>query len=170
MESLYEIDKKVANLLMDEFDEKYVDEETGEVNEELARQDLDALEMERNEKLENIALFIKNLNGEITLLKQEETALSTRRKAKENKVERLKQYVSNSMQTFGDLKIETPRVALSFRKSESVVVEDSSLLEPRYLKEKIEYSADKTLIKRELKAGNVVLGARLVENNNLQIK
>lgn len=168
MESLYEIDKKVANLLMDEFDEKYVDEETGEVNEELARQDLDALEMERNEKLENIALFIKNLNGEITLLKQEETALSTRRKAKENKVERLKQYVSNSMQTFGDLKLETPRVALSFRKSESVLVEDSSLLEPRYLK--VEYSADKTLIKRELKAGNVVPGARLVENNNLQIK
>jgi len=79
MESLYEIDKKVANLLMDEFDEKYVDEETGEVNEELARQDLDALEMERNEKLENIALFIKNLNGEITLLKQEETALSDRK-------------------------------------------------------------------------------------------
>lgn len=56
--NLYEID-----LAIEEAFTQAVDPETGEVNDEYMAQ-LDALEMERDRKVENIACFIKNLKAD----------------------------------------------------------------------------------------------------------
>ena len=75
--SLYHIDQAILAL---------VDPETGEIMDGEA---FDQLQMERETKLENIALWIKNLKAENAAIRQEEKALAERRKAGENKVERI---------------------------------------------------------------------------------
>ena len=57
---------------------------------------------------------------------------------------------------------------ISFRKSESVEIDNVEELEDRFKRVKVE--ADKTAIKQAIKSGKEVKGARLVENNNLQIR
>lgn len=163
--SLYEIDKAVVTVLDDGL---VFNEETGEIV--FDADNLDALETERNAKLEGVALYIKSLEAEADAIKAEEKALAERRAVREKKAERLRRYLSDSMQALGDTKLETARVALSFRKSESVVIEDQSALPVEFIKVKMTETPDKVAIKKAIKSGTEVAGAALVENKNLQIK
>ena len=71
MRALYEIDNDILNC---------VDEETGEI---LDFEKLNSLQMERDKKIEGVALYIKQLNAEAALIREEEKALAERRKRKE---------------------------------------------------------------------------------------
>ncbi len=87
--TLYEIDKNIEQLA------NAVDPETGEL---LVDNDaLDALMMERESKIENIACYVKNLAADVKALKDEETALAERRKATEKKAERLRDYLDYAL-------------------------------------------------------------------------
>lgn len=163
MASLYELDQAVLAVL----DNGLVfDEETGEI---LWDEDnFNQLEIERKDKLESVALYIKSLDAEASAIRAEEKALAERRSIKEKKVERLRSYLSYSMECFGDRKLETPRVAIGFRKSEAVEIEDEALIPQNWIRYKP--SIDRAGIKKALKAGEYVHGAQLVERQNLQIK
>lgn len=163
--SLYEIDKAVVTVLDDGL---VFDEETGEII--FDEDNLDALETERNAKLEAVALFVKSLEAEAAAMREEERKLAERRGRNERKAERLRKYIADSMQRFGDTNLETARVSLGFRRSESVEVVDQTALPVEFLKVKMTETADKAAIKKALKAGQQVAGAQLVENKNLQIK
>ena len=154
MAALYEIDAAIMAC---------IDSETGEV---IESEKLDALLMERSRKLEGVALWIKNLESDAAAIKAERDALDKRMKAAESKVKSLREWLKNSLecQTF-----ETARVRVSFRKSESTEI-DESMLDRKWCKEKITYIPDKTAIKNAIKAGQTVAGARLVVNQNIQIK
>ena len=67
-------------------------------------------------------------------------------------------------------KFETPKVKLSYRKSDSVEVSDINLLPKEYVKEKVELSADKTALKKDIKSGKEINGAKIVTNLNMQVK
>lgn len=155
MSSLYDIDSRILNL---------TDKETGEILDEQA---FEALQMERNEKLENIALWVKNLTSEAEALKAEEKAFAEREKAARNKAESLKRYLDSALK---GQKFNTTKVAISYRKSTSVDVLDVEKLPEAYRKTVTTVSADKTAIGLALKAGELVDGATLVEKNNLSIK
>ena len=101
-------------------------------------------------------------------LKAEEAALAERRKKKENKAEALKTYLANAMLAVGKDKLETSKVALSFRRSQSVEITDESLIPEEFMKYKP--TVDKAGVKAALKDGAFIPGASLVDNNNLQIK
>lgn len=155
MSSLYTINQEILNC---------VDLETGEITD---FDKFEALQMERNEKLENIALWVKNLLSEAEALKAEEKAFAERRKAAENKAESLKRYLDSALK---GQKFNTTKVAISYRKSTSVDVQDVEKLPEAYRKTVTTVSADKTAISAALKAGELVDGATLVEKNNLSIK
>lgn len=167
--NLYELDNSIIELLENGFNEASIDKETGEIDFNKASQFLDELQIERKTKLENIALFIKNLESEADAIKQEEQNLKARREAKEKKIDKLRDYLSQSMLMFGELKFETPRVAMSFRTSKIVEVNEE-ILDKQYFKEKIEYSVDKKAIKEAIANGIEVAGACINEKKNLQIK
>lgn len=155
MSSLYEINQEILNC---------VDLETGEILDEQA---FEALQMERNEKLENIALWVKNLTSEAEALKAEEKAFYDRRKAAESKAESLKRYLDTALR---GQKFNTTKVAISYRKSTAVEV-DETKLSASWLREiPASYVVDKLEITKALKAGELVDGATLVEKNNLSIK
>ena len=163
--SLYQIDNAVLTVLEDGL---VFDEETGEIL--FDPDNLDELEVERNAKLEAVALFIKSLEAESAAMSEEERKLAERRGRNDRKAERLRRYLSDSMQRFGDTKLETARVSLGFRRSESVEVIDQAALPVEFIKVKMTETPDKAAIKKALKAGQQVAGAQLVENKNLQIK
>ena len=155
MSSLYEINEAIMNT---------IDLETGEI---IDFEAFEKLQMERTEKLENIALWYKNLQSEAEALKAEEKAFADRRKSAESKAESLKRYLDSAL---NGQKFNTTKVAISYRKSTSVDVQDIEKLPEAYRKTVTTVSADKTAISAALKAGELVDGATLVEKNNISIK
>ena len=156
--TLFELNKAI-----EDFD-LIVDEETGEV---LNIDELDALNLAKDEKIENVCLWIKNLEAEADAIKTEEKNLEARRKSKENKVKSLKGYVAYAL---GGKKFETPRVAVSYRKSESVKIDDDYAIPDKWCELSVLKKPNKKLIKEALKKGEHIAGAELIEKNNLQIK
>lgn len=154
MANLYEIDAQIMEC---------VDCDTGEI---IDVERLEALQMEFDNKVEGIALWIKNLVAEAKMVKEEKDNLAARQKACENKAESLKKYLASAL---GGEKFKTSKVSISYRKSKSVEVEDITLLDDDYLKFK-EPEADKTKIKKALEDGISLEGVSLVEKNNIQIK
>ena len=152
--TLYEIESAIMDC---------VDSDTGEIIDE---DKLTALLMERSDKLEGVALWIKNLESLISALKAEEDALKKRRETATKKVESLKSWLSA---TADYQKFETSRVAVSFRRSEQTVV-DESVIDKKWFKEKITYTPDKSAIKAAIKAGQTIDGAKIIVNQNIQIK
>ena len=150
--NLYEISKKMMAC---------IDAETGEI--EVER--FEALEIERNSKIENIGLWIKNLKAEAEALKNEKMAFAERQKAAENKAESLKKYLGDVL---GGEKFKTEKVAISFRKSKAVEVEDEALIPEKYVE--IQRKVSKKALMDDLKKDVEIDGCHLVENNSIQIK
>ena len=170
MNTLYEIDANIIQLIETGFSMSCVDEETGEIDETRLATYLEALQLDRKTKIENIAMLVKDLEAQAVAIKEEEKKLKARREARERKAERLKEYIKSSMLLQGDQKFETARVSISFRKSKQVVVANPELLTDEYITIKTEQVANKTAIKQALEAGILVEGAMLEERKNLQIK
>lgn len=154
--NLYEIDAAIAEGIE-------VDEDTGEI---LNIEYLDELRMEKNQKIENIACFIKNLDSDAEALKAEIKTLQARMKTKQNKAASLRDYLAGNLD---GQKFESARCAIGWRRSEQVVITDGAELPDEYLRYK-ETEADKTAIKKALKAGIEISGASLETHLNMQIK
>lgn len=161
MRALYEINNDLEALL------SQVDEETGEVL--IDPEALDALLMERTEKLEGVALAVKNIVAEATAIKAEEDALKKRRQALEKKKDGLMKYLSSALD--GE-KLETAKVAVSYRRSVSakVVDEDAFWQNPAEAFVRTKREANIEAIKAVLKDGGIIPGAALVENVSMTIK
>lgn len=155
MASLYEIDQAIMEC---------IDWESGEI---LDAERLDALQMERQEKVESVALWIKNLSSDAIAYKAEKDAFAEREKAALKKIESLKAWLAGALD---GQKFSTWRCAVTFRKSEAVEIEDETLLPPELKTEKITYSPNKTAIKEAIKAGEEIPGCKLVERMNPTIK
>jgi hypothetical protein len=151
---LYEIDEAILSC---------IDAETGEI---LDADKLNALQIEREKKLENVALWIKDLKAEVEALKAEKQAFADRQKAAENKAESLKKWLTEAL---AGEKFKTTKVAVSFRKTKSVEVADIWKLDDSFVKY-AEPTPDKAAIKKAIEAGQEVAGATLVENVSCSVK
>lgn len=152
--TLFEIEQEILSC---------IDMETGEV---IDLEKLDQLEMDRERKIENIALWIKNLLSDAEALKNQKQIFADRQKVAENKAESLKQYLNNYL---AGQKFSTDKVAISFRKSTAVNITDPLQIPKEYLKYS-DPTIDKEAIKKAITQGSVVGGAELVESQNIQIK
>jgi hypothetical protein len=161
MPTLYEIDQAIADTI-----EVYMDQETGELSEE-AFEALEALGELRETKIENVALYYKDILATAEAIKKEADQLTARRKVYENKAEGLKRYLE--MATNGQ-KFETSRVVIRYRRSEAVDIIDEAKIPEEYLTVKVTETPNKKLIKDAIKAGQAVTGAILTERQNIQIK
>lgn len=174
MANLYDIDERLSTLIEEAFDVE--DGVIFDNDEELAKR-IDEVALDLDKKIENIGLYIKNLEADVEALKKEEDNLKARRKSAENKIEGLKRYLNGYLSAVypndsdrAKWKFKTPRVILGYRKSSSVEVPDIEKLDKNFVKIKTEVSADKTAIKDAIKSGKEVIGAFIKENINLNIK
>lgn len=149
--------------------------ENDEIPEEAITDTLEAIVAEIEDKADNIACLLKNIDAEIVAIKAEETRLAERRKVKEKSAERIKQYLSDVLQSAAIDKVETARNRITFRKSESVELDEGAFVAwaMENNNDLLTYSApkaNKTEIKKALKGGAEIVGAQLVSKNNIQIK
>lgn len=162
MASLYEINQAILET---------VDTETGEI---IDAEKLNELMMEKEVKIENVALWIKNLLSDADAFKAEKDAFAEREKAARNKADNLKQWLSTVLD---GQKFSTSKVQINFRSSESVEIEDEKKFvdwawdnERDDLLTYKDPTPNKTAIKQLLKSGKTLNGVSIVKNQNLQIK
>lgn len=151
---------------IDEIITQCVDEETGEVDTEK----LDMLTLERDTKIENLALWYKDLVADAQAVKAEARKLKERADSEEKKAESLKEYLKFKLD--GE-KFKTSRCAISYRKSEKVEISsdiDVNDFSERFKLTKVEVKPNKTAIKEYLKSGGTLDGCSLEETKNIQIK
>lgn len=162
--TLYEIDNAILAC---------VDSETGEIIDPEA---LDALQMEREQKLEGVALWVKDLRAEAEAIGNEVKALTERKKAAENKAERLKAWLGEALA--GEV-FKTSRVRVSYTHNTRLnVIDEASVVnyiqthyqEPeQYLKFALP-EIRKDAVKAEIKNGAEIPGASLEATESVVIK
>ena len=158
--TLFEIDALIYNS---------IDPETGEIDAEV----LSKLEMERDAKITNICLFIKNLTADAKAYEEQKKDFARKQEVAENKIKSLKNYLSsylNGCSWDGD---EQKRCAVSYRKSTSVELDLDKFMKFRGKKAYLSFKdpePNKTAIKDALKAGKKIPGCALVDKQNIQIK
>lgn len=157
MASLFELNKAIADFEL----------EVNEDGEVLNIDELDELKLAREDKIEGIGLWVKNLEAEKAAVKAEKNIMADREKRLEKKIESLKGYLSMAL---NGQKFSTPKVTMGFRKSVSVNIPDESAIADEYCNFTVVRKPDKTMIKNALSAGKEIAGAELVEKSNLQIK
>lgn len=162
---LYEISRTIEDVLDSGM---VVDEETGEIL--FDKYNLEELEMALDEKMENVALYVKNLRAGIKSLKDEETALKARRKSAEHKLEWLEDYLKTFLLNAYNGEFETSKVALSTRKSKACVVDNENKVPYEYFKVVQDRQVDKVKLTEALKTGAKIPGAHLEERENLQVR
>ena len=163
MRALYDIDAAILAC---------VDMETGEI---LDPEKLDALQMEREQKLEGVALWIKDLKAEAEAVKAEADKLTARKKAVENKIEGLKQWL---LYALNGEKLKTARCNVYQTHSQKVVIDDEKALVDmlmtspfgeKFLRVK-EPEIDKNALKDSMKQGYEYEFAHLEQTESVVIK
>ena len=163
MRALYDIDAAILAC---------VDPETGEI---FDPEQLDALQMERAQKLEGVALWVKDLKAEAEAVKAEADKLNARKKAIDNKVESLKTWL---LYALGGEKLKTPRCNVYQTHNQKVVIDDekamidmlmSSPFGEKFLRIK-EPEIDKNALKDSLKQGYEYEFAHLEETESIVIR
>lgn len=134
---------------------------------------LESLSGELEEKCTNVALFVRNLESSAEQIKLAEKQMAERRKAIENKAERIREYLKVNMQRSGISKIECPYFALTLKKNPpSVVIDDVGAIPELFMvtPEPPPPSPNKKLIGEQLKMGALIPGCHLEQAERLDIK
>jgi hypothetical protein len=144
-----------------------------DLDEQTIADTLDSLGGELEVKAQNVAMFVRNLEATAVAIKDAEGKMAARRKAIENRAERMKQYILENMQFCEIRQIECPWFKISIRENPSAVVVDAPDLIPEEfmrVPEPPPPAPDKTAIAKALKAGQEVPGVHLMRGVRLDIK
>lgn len=166
MNKLYEIAANLRSAIENGFEEA----EDNAIEESEALKQIDDLNMELGEKLDGITWYIKETDALVKGIDENIKILQARKKAYENKKERLKAYVTDCMNVAGYEKYESAVTKLSFRMSEAVEIADESKIPDMYMTIKTTKSPNKTALKEAILDGEIIDGVVLVKRKNLQIK
>lgn len=138
---------------------------------EAVRDTLEGLQGEIAVKGANVAAFILNLEAEADKVKLVEKRIAERRKALENKADKMRDYLKQNMERCGITNIKALDGSFSATLTKpraSVVIDNDRALPGDLVKTKTE--PDKAAIKVALESGREVEGAHLEYNAGLQIR
>jgi trans-2-enoyl-CoA reductase len=161
MKSIYVISEEARNLA------SFL--EDGELSQEMETA-LAINQIELQEKAINYGYVVKSFEGDVSLISEEIKRLTAIKKAKESAIDRMKDAVLSAMQIYSIEKVSSPTLNMSIRRTESIEVPLVELLDSKFVTEKIVKSADKIAIKKAIKDGEIIEGAFIQSNYNLQIK
>jgi hypothetical protein len=138
--------------------------EDGEMDEQTLQDTLEGLEGDLQVKADGLLAYVSNLGSDVAAIDAEINRLQARRNAIANHQESLREYLRFNMEQSGIDKITCPLFTITLRKAPDVVVIESEDLIPAMYKETVEtVKISKEAIKRHLKEGIHVPGARLGE-------
>ncbi len=153
-----------------EIKETYFDILNLDLDDDAFNKAIGAVELELADKANSMGGLIKTLEAEQNAYKAEIERFKALTASNEKKIERIKKYLSETMQDMNVPSLSTQQFKFTFRKSESVNIEDEMLISDEFKTEEIKIKISKTDIKKAIKSGQDVKGASLVTKQNLQIK
>lgn len=156
--TLYELTEEWRNFELE------IDEETGEV---LNSEELDALQLSRDAKIENCLYYLKNLEAEADIYKAEKMRLYKKQQQTEKKVQYMKDYLAFCLNGQKWSNSNCP-LKVSYRKSETVEVASDAIIPDEFLS--FEPKIDRMGLKGAIKNGAEIKGVTLVEKQNMQIR
>ncbi|MED5050599.1 siphovirus Gp157 family protein [Anoxybacillus rupiensis] len=130
---------------------------------------LEALQDEIEEKAENIAKLIRNLEADVKVIKEEEQRLADRRRSIESKIVRLKAYLQEQLEVAGLQKVKRPTITVAIQSNPpSVEIADEKLIPSEFMIP--QYKVDRKSILERLKNGEIIPGAKLVQGRGVRIR
>ena len=165
MRKLYEINEDIERCI-----QNGIDEDTGEFT---AFDELSALQMERDAKLEGVALYIKDARAEAAAINAEVDALKKRMEKLIRKADGAEEWLAVNLD---GQKFSTPKVECTFRKSEVVELDDDfsewATMHPdlNLIDVQMKVVPKKAEIKKLLKADVELEHCQLVKRQNISIK
>ena len=137
---------------------------------EVMQDTLDSIEDAIENKAENIAKLVRNLESDVAAYKEEEDRLKTKRQSTENKVKWLKTYLEDNMKLTGKTKFKSGMFNFSIQKNPaSVNITDEKAIPEEFLIQQPP-KVNKTSLKEILKRGIEVPGAELKQTEGLRIR
>ena len=130
---------------------------------------LSAIEEPLNEKVENIARFIKNLEAEAEIYKKESQKMAEKSTARTNKAKRLKTYLQESLELAGKEKVKGELFTVSIQNNPPSIRLDDDFKIGKYLVS-VEPRFDKKAILSDLKQGIDIQGAEIVQGKSIRIR
>lgn len=137
---------------------------------EVMKDTLDSIDGTFENKAENMAKLIRNLESDRLAYKEEEDRLKTKRQAVENKLEWLKTYLKDCMKLTGKTKFKSGVFKFSIQKNPvSVNITNKKIIPEDYLIPQ-PLKVNNTTLKKALKDGIEVPGAELKLTEGLRIR
>lgn len=167
MPNLWNLSKDVEELYLDLMNS--VDEETGEIDTEIAKA-LEVKEEEFNNKAIAVATVSRRFGNAVSEIDAEIKRLQALKDRAKGIEQRLKNSLSEACQRLGRTKIDGISAVISFRKSEKTIVDDENLLPEEFFNITITKKPDLTRIKAAISTGGEVVGAHIETVQNIQIR
>jgi len=144
-----------------------------ELDDQTFKDTLEGLTGDFELKVTNVSMYVRNIEASVEAIREAEKQMSNRRKAMENKINRLKQYLKDNMIRTGITKVDCPYFQLSLRNNpETVEVINLDEITPEYfdIPPLPAPVLNKKAVKDAIKSGIEINGAKLIQNQSLQIK
>lgn len=141
--------------------------DSGEITDEIFNDTLEAMEIDT--KVENVCKMIRIFEAKAEVCKKEKDRLAANEKAATNAVKRLKDSLTNYMQTTQKKKIEAGTFTVTQCSSQSLEILYEDMIDEEFLIPQ-PCKIDKTGITKAIKEGREIAGAVLVDNPYIRIR
>jgi hypothetical protein len=162
MAKLYEINHQIEDLIS-----ANIDPDTGMINPEI-QEELEDLGMQREQKILNIAKYVKNLESDALQHKEESKRQSEQARKLQNKADYLCGYIRTNMDR--NEQYEDAQAFVGYSKKPSVEIDKFIEDNPKahfagcFIKEKITYSLNKKELLEAMENGSEFGGVRIKYN------
>lgn len=145
--------------------------ENPDIEFELIQDALNSIDDEFNDKADNIARLMRDINYDIDAIKSEEKRLADRRKSLENRYKNLKEYLEANMIAVNKTKFKTVFFSYNIQKNPpSLDVLDENAIPEEYMKVEVVKTIDKKGLLAELKSGKAINGCAIKQSESLRIR
>lgn len=159
MSTLYEYIQQIDEIIAGATDED------GVIDYDSIKDELEALQMSRDEKVDNCIKYAKSRKAMAEALKNEKAAIAKRQKQAENEYEKMVDYIAFCLN--GE-KYESLAGKVQYRMSQKVIIEEYAQVPERYVRWKAE--PDKVALREDLKKGMLFSGIHLDEQLKANLK
>ena len=156
---LTEMYQNISNLIEENADNETLEKALDEITDNIQT------------KAENMAKLIKSIEGNINVLKEEEKRLQTKRRALENKISSIKEYLEEQLKAMDLKKVQGNLFTVSIQKNpQSVNILNEDLIPEKFKITKTTTSIDRRELLAALKEGQEVEGAEIKQTESLRIR
>lgn len=145
--------------------------EDEEMDSEGLQKALETINEDIEKKVENIARVVKNYEGNISIIREEEKRLASKRRALSNNIDSLKGYTESILESANIDRVQGDLFTVALQNNpQSVKFIDEDLIPVEYKEEVVTVKIPKKRILDDIKEGIEVPGVEVVQTKSLRIR